>query len=32
MVLDMTVQLAPVMWTMLLLMVVSGGALFFSHR
>jgi hypothetical protein len=32
MVLDMTTQLAPVLWTMVVLLVISGGSLLFSHR
>ncbi len=30
--LDMTAQLAPVMWGMVMLMVVSGVALFVAHQ
>ncbi len=29
---DMTAQLAPVMWAMVMLMVLSGVALFFAHQ
>lgn len=32
MALDMTAQLAPMVWGMVMLMVVSGVALFFSHQ
>lgn len=32
MVLDMTAQLAPVMWGMVVMMVVSSVALFLSHQ
>lgn len=32
MVLDMTMQLAPMMWAMVVLMVVSGASVLFSHR
>jgi hypothetical protein len=31
MVLDMTAQLAPMVWGMVALMMLSGVALFFSH-
>ena len=32
MVLDMTAQLAPMVWGMIALMALSGVALFFSHQ
>ncbi len=31
MVLDMTAQLAPLMWALVALMVASAASLFFSH-
>ncbi len=29
---DMTAQLAPMMWGMVMLMVISGVALFWAHQ